>query len=180
MSSIKSYIENLDFDYIKTYSGYRGELFENLKTENEEKIEELDFDIKFAGKSNIEQSEMIMEKLRLTKELSTIRPLIQTDGTIHKSAIEINSQIPKNDSYIQNLFEALLLPPIDVVRSRCIPIFRDVIVFYSKENLIVGILNLCFECIEIENEKGEKFDLDQKSYWMLKNILRGIGHPTEN
>jgi hypothetical protein len=62
----------------------------------------------------------------------------------------------------------------------CPPIFRDAIVFYSKENEIKGILQMCFSCSWIKNEDEEDFEVDHKIFPKLMNQLIKVGHKIEN
>lgn len=61
----------------------------------------------------------------------------------------------------------------------CPPIFRDAIVFYDKEDTIVGILQICFSCWWIKNEEEEDLTADQKIFPMLQDKLMQIGHLIE-
>ena len=178
MSSIKSYIESLNFDYIKTYSGFRGEQFEQFKKECVIKIKALQTSLETAR--HMQQTKIQKEISDLEEELwlGNIR-VINKDGTLHQSGKMI-AKIQKEDKLIQNIFDAFTLPIHEVYHTLCIPIFRDVIVFYSKENTIVGILHLCFECTEVKNENEERFDLNQKSYGIIKNILKRVGHQIDD
>lgn len=58
----------------------------------------------------------------------------------------------------------------------CLPIYRDAIVFYNKAGEIVSVLNICFECSYIENDKGINIDADESTYGLLKSFLTSKGH----
>ena len=64
--------------------------------------------------------------------------------------------------------------------ARCLPVLRDSIVFYSKEDKIVGILQICFSCWWIKNEEEEDFEVDYKIFPILKDKLIQIGHRIKN
>ncbi|MFK7799011.1 MAG: hypothetical protein AB8E82_16275 [Aureispira sp.] len=62
----------------------------------------------------------------------------------------------------------------------CPPALRDSIAFYSKENKIVGILQMCFSCWWMKNENEEAFEVDHKIFPLLKEKLIQLGHQIEN
>jgi len=175
--TINSYIESLDFDYIKTYSGFRGEEFEKFRKKCKEKIDVLEETIKTAR---------FMQQAVIQKEISNLHQeimvhnlrVIDKDGTLHPST-KVIAHAQKENQLVKNIIQALMHHPRPNV-SGCAPVYRDAIVFYSNENKIMGILHCCFSCSRIQNDDRKNFKLDSRSYSMMKNILRKVGHPIEN
>jgi len=58
----------------------------------------------------------------------------------------------------------------------CSPVFRDAVVFYSKENEIVEILHICFDCGSLKNIEQKEFEVDHKIFDLLEVKFRELGH----
>lgn len=58
----------------------------------------------------------------------------------------------------------------------CAPIYRDAIVFYNKDREVVSALNICFECLYMENNMGINIEADERTYDLLKSFLISKGH----
>ncbi|WP_431293080.1 hypothetical protein [Pedobacter sp. P26] len=58
----------------------------------------------------------------------------------------------------------------------CAPIYRDAIVFYNKDREVVSALNICFECLYMENNMGINIEADESTYDLLKSFLISKGH----
>ena len=62
---------------------------------------------------------------------------------------------------------------INFGKSKCIPIYRDVLVFKQKDS-IVGVSKICFGC-EMQytiNKSGEQKEFDNNDFKKLKKILK--------
>lgn len=162
-----------DFAYIKTYSCYRGEAFEqkmiNLKEKKELLYQELS---KIDSVQNAEIREQI-NNIRLESIYG--KQFIDVDGKKHQFTEEI-ATIPKNDKRIKKLRKIFQVNNMTFKVGRCAPIYRDAIVFYSEKNEIVGILHICFGCRKLIDEKEEKHPVNDLFYDKLKKILIGLGH----
>lgn len=178
MKNVSAYIQKLDFEYAISYSGLRGEKFIKLEEENRKKIASI--------KTEVESSRF-MEKSKLTKMIKELEDeiniytsrIITNENKVHKSTIRIH-KFEKEDKELAELFEILNSEFNEQHFWMCPPIFRDAIVFYSKENEIKGILQMCFSCSWIKNENEEDFEVDHKIFQKLKNKLAKIGHQIEN
>lgn len=104
--------------------------------------------------------------------------LIYEIGSKHKSTKQI-VKVPFPDKIIDELYQIFTAEIKELIATRCVPVFRDSIVFYDKKDQIKGILHLCFECIKVINENGEKLDIDFDSFEKLKNYLNTLGHKIE-
>lgn len=175
MSNLTEYLQNLQFEYAITYSGLRGEKFEELKNINKAKIKKIEEEIKSAR--YMPGLKMRKEINRLEKEMDIYNSrLINKKGETHLSAQKIH-KFDQNDKELVDIFEILNLKVKEQVVVACPPIFRDSIVFYSKKNEILGILHFCFSCFNIRNENGESYLIDLRAYDKIKKILIKFGHP---
>ena len=174
MNKIKEYWESLNFDYIKTYAGLRGKEFEQLKAKNEKEILALRDRILDEDKAEVKRE---MSRLRAEIDLTKAR-LINKEGLQHVTTKEI-SKIASTNKILDKLYRIVTAEIQEEVFTRCSPVYRDSIVFYSRDNQIIGILHFCFDCIKVLNEKEEKFEIDYDSYDDLKIHLNMLGHKIE-
>ena len=177
MKNLNKYWQEINFDYLKTYSGLRGEKLEVLEQEIEEKVNQLKEDLKTA---RFMQKPKINKKIRDFKnevDLYNSR-IVDKNEVFHKTTIEITRK-EKSAIFVKNLGAILNEEcEIDVVAA-CLPVFRDAIVFYSNKDEIRGILQICFGCAAIKNENEERIIADYKSFDKLANLLKEVGHPIE-
>jgi len=178
MKNISNYIQHLDFDYAITYSGLRGEKFLNLEIENKKQIQLIEKGIKPARfmKKSIQRKKI--EKLK--DEINIYNSLIiNKDGELHKSTEKVQT-FKQNSEELKSIFKILNSKIEKQVLTTCSPVFRDSIAFYSKEHKIVGLLQICFSCWWIENEKAEVLRVDPKIFPLLKAKFMEIGHQIED
>ena len=174
MKNLSHFIKSLKFEYAVSYSGLRGEVFEKLVVENNNRIQLIEEEIKTAR---------FMEKSRLRKEVESLSDeiniynsrVIKKSGTFHKSAKPIY-RFEKGDDRINKIFEVLNSKFTEQHFWMCPLTFRDSIVFYSKEDEIVGILQICFSCEWMKNEQEEDLEVDHKIFPSLKKVLIDLGH----
>ena len=178
MKNISNYVTNLNFEYAVSYSGLRGEIFQDLEGKNKKEIKRIKKEI---------ESARFMQISKLNKEIKVLEDeiniynshIININGGLHKSASKVY-RFQKEDNEIKSILEILNTKFEEQMFWMCSPIYRDAIVFYSKEDKIVGILQICFSCSWIKNEKDEDLEVDHKIFPLLKNKLIAIGHPIEN
>ena len=178
MKNLSNYMQHLNFEYVISYSGLRGEKFINLEKDNNNQIQQI--------KKQIE-SVRFMEKLKLNEKIQKLEAeinlhnsrVINRNGELHKST-EVVRKFEKDDNEIQSIFKILNSNFKEQAFARCLPVLRDSIVFYSKEDKIVGILQICFSCWWIKNEEEEDFEVDYKIFPILKDKLIQIGHRIKN
>ena len=174
MKNLTDYVNNLNFDYAISYSGLRGEKFKALEQENKNKIKRLETEI---------ESARFMQKPKLKAKIAALESeldiynsrVINREKELHKSTIPVH-RFRSNDRDIHDIFEMLKTPYQEHHAWMCPPIFRDAIVFYSKEDEVKGILQICFGCQWIKNEKEEDFNVDHTIYPKLKEKLVRLGH----
>ncbi len=180
MNNLSSYIQSLNFEYAISYSGLRGEKFINLEIENQEKIKQIEKEIesaRFMQKPKlIENIENLKDEIGLYNSL-----LINKKGEFHRST-EIVCKFKKDDKELKSIL-VVLKSKFQIQKQVAVSgpsIYRDSIAFYSKEDRIVGILQICFKCWRIKNENEEIFEVDPNIYPILKEKLIQIGHQIEN
>lgn len=178
MKNLSEYITNLKFEYAISYSGLRESEFELLEKLNKSQIQKIANELKFSK---------FAEKINLQKQIANLTDeiniynsrIILENGKQHKSTKLIN-RFEKGDKRLNQILEILNLKFEEQHFWMCPPIFRDALVFYTKEERIAGILQICFSCGWIKNEKEEDFEVDNKIFSRLKYELINIGHKIEN
>ena len=177
MKNLSKYIKSLNFEYAISYSGLRGEKFTKLEEESKKKIGGIEKEIESAR--FMEKPKPNKEIKDLEKEVNIYNSRIATNrGEIHKSTSQIH-KFEKDDKEIKEILEILNSKFEEQHFWMCPPIFRDAIVFYSKEEEIKGILQMCFSCSWIKNENEEDFKVDHKIFPRLINQLIKLGHKIE-
>lgn len=178
MIKLSNYIKSLNFDYAISYSGLRGEKFTILESKNTTEIKNIEKEIEGAR---------FMERIKLNKKIETLNNeiniynsrLINKNNEFHRSAEQIH-KFERNDKKLLEIFNILSSKFDEQHVWMCPPIFRDAIAFYSKENEIKGILQMCFSCSWIKNEDEEDFEVDHKIFPKLMNQLIKLGHKIES
>ncbi len=174
MKTAAEQIKNLEYVYVKSYSGLRGYNYESLVKKNNEQIDQIKQDIKTAR---------YMQRPKLKKQIEFLNEeiniyssrIINNDGDLHKSTVPIG-EWNKDDEFVRGIIEILAQPLNDQVAAMCAPVFRDSIVFYSRENKVQGILHICFGCLWMKNEKEEDLAVDADAFDNMKKHLIHAGH----
>lgn len=172
-------MEHLEFQYIKTYSGFRGELFTKQVNDIESEINELemgfksekDFKTRFNLKHKIKHLKSDLEKLDVYNNR-----LIDSKNNLHKWAKEVGT-IQKDSEIANQMFSIFTNNRVEesFVVTTCPPIYRDAIVFFNK-NQIIKIIHCCFECINFIDENNNSIFLNLEGIEQLRNLLINIGH----
>ena len=105
--------------------------------------------------------------------------IIHQDGEFHKSCKLIH-RFEKGDVNLNAIVRILQIESNGQVIAMCLPVFRDAIVFYSKEDEIKGILQICFGCLQMETANGLELEADIHIYEDLKAKLIELGHQIES
>lgn len=134
-----TYIDELEFDYLKTFSVNRKD-----------------------------QSE----------QFSIGSRIIDLEGDLHPSSVEVSAfrNSDAESRRITNFFKKKLSGRLG---HKCGPIYRDAIAFYQNDHKVVGVIDICFQCQMIANDKGEKITLNSKSYKELREMFSRLGHDIE-
>ncbi len=171
----KEFLENLDFEYIETYSLLRGDKFQKKYNTLRNEFNTLSakrkrkaLDLNDENKYN-----------EIDKQINYTQYLINLDGIFHFSSEKI-STIKKTDirfKELQLIFDTEVTNKNDWM---CAPIYRDALIFYNLKNEIVKILNICLSCEYMETENKLNLKADTKTYDELKAFFIRIGHQIEN
>ena len=176
--NLKTYLQKINFGYVKTFSGLRGDKFAKLEAETKTKIKALEQDLTTAR---------YMQKARIQAEIKRLTNLIcpennlliDTQGVLHPSATEI-LHVKYSDHIVKRIFEILAMDYEDQGLFLCIPVYRDAVVFYSSDDQIQGIIHICFECYTMINEDIQEFDVNMDIYPLLKSLLTELGHEIDS
>ena len=168
----------MSFEYAISYSGLRGEKFRKLEDVSNTRIERIKEDNKVSNSK---------QKLKLSKEIKELEDelniynarVITKVNKVHKSTIQVR-RFKKEDKELVEIFNILNSKFEEQYVWMCAPIYRDAIVFYSQEDKMVGILQICFSCNWIKNESEEDLEVDNKIFQKLKEKLIQIGHQIES
>ncbi|WP_138434403.1 hypothetical protein [Winogradskyella algicola] len=166
------FIENLDFEYFETYSLQRGLKFEK-------KIETLESEFNNL-KSKTDLNEKQKNRLsELDQLLNIVQVIINKKGQFHFSSEKIN-RIEKTDSRSKKLIDILKTEINDVPNWMCAPIYRDAILFYNKNGILIKQLNICLSCEYMVTELFNHINADFKTYELMREYFIEIGHKIES
>lgn len=175
MRKLSTYIDNIEYEYVITYSGLRGAAWTKLKVENRAKIKQLEKDMETAR--YMQKPKLGQEMEALLEEIDAYESrIVQKGGLLHKSTLPIR-RLEKGAAELKALLNILSSQTPQQVASGCIPIYRDALAFYSGQNELMGIVHICFECCFISDDNDVEFDVDMDVYPKLKQVLSNIGHP---
>jgi len=174
--SSRAYVDQLNFDYVKTYSFQRGRKFdEDLKAFQDEfyKLRQLKMGQK---KLSATDEKRYSELLKLPGKTNS---LLDENGQFHYSSEQTHT-FKKETPELALILTLLKKEPLNVPAWVCAPIYRDAIVFYDKFDRIVSVLNICFSCSNMETKTRHHINADVKTYEELKEFFLSIGHQIEN
>ncbi len=169
MEKLSTYIQSLDFAYLKVYSGLRGDSFTAFSKQIEEEIARLEVLLPKARYMQQQKLNRKIEALKNQINIYNVR-LINAQAITHPNAKELAS-LEKNDTRFPKLMNFLNREGRQEAISMCLPVYREAIAFFDKEDQINGILHLCFECHWIVNEEGNAFYYGTSDYPELENFL---------
>jgi len=174
MKNLSNYIQALNFEYVILFSGLRGDAFTKLEKKNYQKIREIEKEIETARYMQVPK---LKKEIRvLSDELNLLNArILDKDGNIHQSASEIY-RFEKRSKELKSILDILTSSFKEEFFAVCAPVFRDALVFYSKESNITGIVQICFSCYRMENENREQFKIDHRIFSKLKKEFKQVGH----
>lgn len=158
------FIENLDYQYIEIYSLLRLEetreyvekLYQQLKSTNDERERKGLLDLSIRGNQK----------------------LLHETGRPHPTAMRTNV-FQCNHPKAKELMDIFSIEYTEQNDWMCAPVFREMIVFYSKENEVKSILNICLSCDNVEDENRNDLRTDFKVFNKLRTYFKSIGHQIE-
>jgi hypothetical protein len=166
------FINNLNFDYVETYSFQRGKDFEE-KREMEFK-EYSNLKVRNEKKDNLTTIEK--ERLNeLNKFFGFTQYLLDSEKKFHPSSKMLN-KFKSDDPIVEHLKNILKTEVINVPTWQCAPVYRDALVFYNQNLEIITTLNICLSCEYMETSMFNYIETDAKAYDLLRNFFKDIGH----
>lgn len=169
------YINNLSFEYIETYSFQRGIEYEEKREQSMPAYLEL-------RDRKEKQNDLTQVEESLFSELFILygytQYLINKSGQFHFSSKKI-STFQLYAPAVERLKNILKTEIRDIPRFLCAPTYRDAIVFYSKSNEIISVLNVCLGCQYMETQHFNHINGDFETYDLLKRFFIDIGHEVE-
>ncbi|AII53614.1 hypothetical protein [Hymenobacter sp. APR13] len=178
MKTTADYIATLSFDYLTTYSLLRGPKWEQLQQAAQVEAQRARKRLLTCAAPDLPALRDYLNRLRNTNDLAT-STLMEVPGAYNLTATPIAS-LPGFDSRIQVLLELLSLPAANIIYWMCAPVYRDAIVFYSADDEVVGMLNICLGCDTILTQEGEELAADAATYAGLHHWLTSLGHAIES
>ncbi|KRT17247.1 hypothetical protein ASU31_06150 [Pedobacter ginsenosidimutans] len=137
-------------------------------------IKNIDFE--YVETYSFQQQAYYSDATRNTVEISWYdNRITDLNGNLDSSSEKISS-FQRNSQDMIKLNHILETEVANLPSWMCLPIYRDAIIFYSKNGEIVSALNVCFECSYMENDKGININADESTYGLLKSFLTSKGH----
>jgi hypothetical protein len=168
------YINELQFDYIETYSLQRGKEFnDELEISRTEYIRLQNQQDKRAL-NPIEENELF----KLT-QLGDTRYIVDASGKFHSSCKKTQT-FRRTEPETERLITILKTEAINIPAWMCAPMYRDAVVFYDDSGSIVSTLNICFSCEYMAIKAFCEINADAKTYWLLKQFFIDLGHDIED
>lgn len=146
-NNLNNYSKSLEFDYLKTFAGYGNAYY------------------------NIQNGEINKKSYSYSNVFSYL--LFDINHTPNPCCRE-TSRISNSDIKCQEILNSLSFKPNEEILMPCRKIYRDAIVFYSKNSEIVGVLQICFMCNEIINEDFRPLKTDVRTFFELGKLLKNL------
>lgn len=160
-----------DFEYFETYSLLRGSEYEKTVLEQEKLYCKLSEKLK-SNSLNVEENQKLNH---LDSQLNYVQFLFDENQKLHNSAEKLK-RFYSNENEAKKLINIFKTKTKNIPSWMCAPIYRDAIVFYNKENVIIEVLNFCFSCEYIQNANKRFIDADENVYKNLAKLLQEFGH----
>ncbi|MFK7969608.1 MAG: hypothetical protein AB8F95_04535 [Bacteroidia bacterium] len=171
----EDFINNLNFEFIETYSLQRGSEYEAWVKEETKELES--FEARKSKENNLSKVE-ITRLDELDKRHNYQQYLIDSNGLFHPSAKKIGT-FKKGHQIVEKLISILNTTIKEIPSWMCGPVYRDVVVFYNAKNEIEASLNVCFSCEYMETKMFSHIHADVETYKLLKELFIEIGHEVE-
>ncbi len=160
----KEFIQNLDFEYLATFSLLR-------------EVETKEFVAGIQAKAKTILNEMERKKLIDLTIRGTKKQLAET-GKPHTTA-QLTNRFKKSHPKASELLSILSLDYVEHVEWMCAPVFREMIVFYDSGDSVVSILNICLSCDQIVDDEFNSIKTDPNVFDKLRTYFKSIGHTIE-
>lgn len=170
------YINQLDFDYIETYSMQRGADYDVQYKEMHKEYDRLKVRKERRNNLSVEEEATFS---KLAPLVTYTQYLIDGKGVFHPSSTRTNT-FQQEDSWVDWLRQILKTPITEIPHFMCAPVYRDAIVFYNADGTIVSTLNICLGCMYMEISPGYHINGDYETYDLLKRFFIDIGHDVED
>ncbi|HEX8427889.1 hypothetical protein [Hymenobacter sp.] len=171
------YGTSLPFDYITTFSLLRGIKWERAQAAIRKEIEE---SRKRLLTAQAEQLLEVRQRLELLRKKNNLEHSLLTEGraAYNLTAMPV-ATLQRQTPEINQLMAILEVPFERRSYWMCGPVFRDALAFYDGKHQLVAVLNICFECEQMQNENGVEIQTDITVYPALHQWLTALGHEVE-
>lgn len=169
--SSAGFINDLEFDHIKTYSFRRGEEYEQFLKGMEKEYDRL-VRRRNPTLDEVNSSNDLREQLYYTQNL------IGKNGTLH-SFSKHTGTFKSDSEEVSRIKEILRTEIVDDAAWMCAPSYRDAIVFYDKDDWMISCLDICLSCGHMEAKPFGQLRADLLTYDLLKKFFLEIGHEVE-
>lgn len=156
--------EQQKFSYLVTYSFNRGPKLVTLQEQLQRELQTA----RFTRQSAIKRQLQVLEQrlITLTEGLSDVHPTATIVAKLTAGSVEA-----------QRLAVAFHQGETQEYYAMCWPIYRDALAFYNEAGALVRVLNICFECLFMQTDKGEPVEAGMATYKFLREFLIRLGHP---
>ena len=169
------YWNNLHFDYLITYSLFRGEKYNQYVSTIENEI---------ASKRQLASLSRWYQKEKLEAEIALLEKrkciygvtILDHDLKLHGCAEKV-MQFYRQDKEVKALEDILTVKYNEGAVSACVPVYRDAIIFYNNKGDAVSNLNICFECWRMaDGNDNQIMAYGEMVYPPLVELLSTWGH----
>jgi hypothetical protein len=154
----------------------RGTVYEEQSIQDSKDFERL----KRRQEKRGDLSELEISKVEsLNKLHGFTQYLINSEGAFHPSAEKIGS-FKKDSPIVEKLMHILNTPIKEVPSWMCTPNYRDAVVFYNSQNIMVTNLNVCLSCEYMETKMFNHINADTETYNLMREFFIELGHKVED
>ena len=167
------------FSYLETYSFNRGPKLAALHAATTAAIDQTRLALQTAP---FRDQRKLYHQLRALQgkidHLILEKPLTDKSGAFDATADKI-ALVRQASAPAQRLRAVFEQPANQVAHFMCLPIYRDALAFYDEQGRLLGVLNICLECLAMRTETGLRLTADVAAYEALQLLLSELGHPIE-
>ncbi|GAB3294514.1 hypothetical protein [Hymenobacter tenuis] len=146
MISVKAtseYWSGLSFDYIITYSLHRGPKWDQLLAVL---AKEKQVNRRLLVSADSVQLAALRSRLKEIERQNGVGPRLTDENNSYNITASPVATLRRDSEAVTELERIFLTPYRERDSWMCAPVFRDALAFYSAQDELVGVLNICFQC----------------------------------
>lgn len=168
-------MNRFNYKYLKTYSGLRGAKYSNFVNKVNNQIKRLQAKGKTVDLAEQQKINNEVNQLKRSMFESNIL-IVNNNGEVHSTTSEM-STLQHNEKYADYIFQFFEHFSLDEPFStRCLPVYRDSIVFFDDNDNIIKMIHICFQCANIKDGNNKNYFISDEGYHYFKQLLKELGH----